>query len=273
MNRILPFFGLAAILLFVGMGSCAEKSQANKSRSETEKKEVVQPVYGYHPDSFYTVRETVEPNQFLADILLKEDLSYGEIHNLVQHTDSVFDPRNIRSGRSYCFLYSDSCARPDMMIYELSPYAYLEYDLHCLDVERIDRPIETKIKKTGGRIDGSLWLSLDEIGAPTSLISKMEDALAWSVDFYYIQPQDSFFLLYEEQWSEDAFLGTGKLLGAYFASGGQEYYSIWYESDNYHGFFDPEARPMKKHFSNRPSPIPAFRVGIIRDDFILFKKE
>jgi len=252
MNRIFFLPGLAAIILFMGIGACEQKSQSNTHTLIRADKEMIQPVYGYHPDSFYTVREKVEPNQFLADILLEQKLSYAEIHNLVQQTDSVFDPRNIRSGRSYCFLYSDSCARPDLMIYELSPYAYLEYDLHCLEAERIDRPIETRIKKTGGRIDGSLWLSLDEKGAPTSLISKMEDALAWSVDFYYIQPQDSFFLLYEEQWSEDAFLGTGKLLGAYFASGGQEYYSIWYESDNYHGFFDPEARPMKKAFLKSP---------------------
>lgn len=244
-------FCLLVLLWLGGMNSCKDVTKEMPAQTQIETAPV-EPIYGYHPDSFYTFRETVEPNQFLADILLREELSYPEIHKLVQRTDSVFDPRDIRSGKDYCFLYSDSCARPDMMVYELSPYSYLEYDLHCLQVERIDRPITTKIKKTGGRIDGSLWLSLERMGAPTSLISKMEDALAWSVDFYYVQPQDSFFLLYEEQWSENDFLGIGKLLGAYFESGGQEYYSIWYDSENYRGFFDQKGRPMKKAFLKSP---------------------
>ncbi len=246
LHFLILFISLSAIL------SCGQNGDNQENQASTQIAEDIQPLYGYHPDSFYAVLNTVEPNQFLADILLQEHISYAEIHELVQRTDSVFDPRDIRSGRSYCFLYTDSCVRPDLMIYELSPYSYLEYDLHCLDVQRVNRPIETKIRRTGGRIDGSLWLSLDKMGAPTSLIAKMEDALAWSVDFYYIQPRDSFFLLYEEEWSGDDFLGTGKLLGAYFESGGQEHYSIWYESENYHGFFDKEGRPMKKAFLKSP---------------------
>jgi len=236
----------------IGGNACNQSQNIERDQKSNASLETVDPVYGYHPDSFHADHRTVQPNQFLADILLQENLSYSEIHNLVQRTDSIFDPRDIRSGKPYCFLYTDSCERPELMIYELSPYSYLEYDLHCLDISRIDKPITTKIRKTGGRIDGSLWLSLDELGAPTSLISKMEDALAWSVDFYYIQPQDSFFLLYEEQWSENEFLGTGKLLGAYFQSGNQEYYSIWYESKKYHGFFDKQGRPMKKAFLKSP---------------------
>lgn len=252
MNQKTPLHYLILCVCIVSILSCGHDDRTQTESDSVGEIEKVEPLYGYHPDSFYAVENTVEPNQFLADILLQENLSYSEIHNLVLQTDSVFDPRNIRSGRPYCFLYTDSCERPDLMIYEVSPYAYLEYDLHCLNVERVERPIERKIRRTGGRIDGSLWLSLDKMGAPTSLISKMEDALAWSVDFYYVQPQDSFFLLYEEEWSGDNFLGTGKLLGAYFESGGQNHNSIWYESDNYHGFFDTEGRPMKKAFLKSP---------------------
>jgi len=249
-----PLLGISFILFAVFLSiiwSCGHPP-ASDAPSEIDAPSAVTPIYGYHPDSFHIAQRTIENNEFLADILLDENLSYSEIHELVERTDSVFDPRRIRAGKDYCLLYSDSCSRPDLLIYELSPYSYLEYDLHCLEVNRNDRPIETKLNQVGGRIDGSLWLSLQHLGAPTPLIAKMEDALAWSVDFYYIQPQDSFYLLYEEQWSEGQKLGIGRLLGAYFESGGQAHRSIWYESESYMGYFDPEGRPMKKAFLKSP---------------------
>ncbi len=231
--------------------SCGQPLSST-SKAKVTQSDPITPIFGYHPDSFHIDQKTISANEFFAEILLDAKLTYSEIHELVERTDSVFDPRRIRAGKDYCLLYTDSCSRPDLLIYELSPYSYLEYDLQCLEVNRNDRIIQTKLKQVGGRIESSLWLSLKDLGAPTPLIAKMEDALAWSVDFYYIQPQDSFYLLYEEQWSEGQKLGVGRLLGAYFESGGQSHRSIWYESENYRGYFDPEGRPMKKAFLKSP---------------------
>lgn len=206
-----------------------------------------------HPVSEYTfVKSQIDRNENLSDILLEAQLTYRDIHELGKNTKKVFHPRNLRAGKPYTLLYSDTCTAPDYMIYELSDTRYLEYDLQCKEAAIIKRPIRTDTAIAKGSIQSSLWESLASKGYPPALIYKMEDALAWTVDFYHLQKNDSFLLVYETLCIEGVEEKTGKLLGAYFKSGGNEAYSIYYQSDNYKGFFDLEGRPMKKAFLKSP---------------------
>ena len=89
-------------------------------------------------------------------------------------------------------------------------------------------------------------------GHPTALISRMEDALAWSVSFHHVQKGDAYKLIYERDYIDGEPVGVGKLLGASFYTGGKEINSIFFEADNYSGYFDEEGRPMKRAFLKAP---------------------
>jgi len=89
-------------------------------------------------------------------------------------------------------------------------------------------------------------------GLSYELTSKMEDALAWSVDFHYIQKDDRFKLIYERHYIEGKPVGVGEIKGAYYKNYDNEYYAFYFENDKHSGFYDLEARPMKKAFLKSP---------------------
>jgi murein DD-endopeptidase MepM/ murein hydrolase activator NlpD len=103
-----------------------------------------------------------------------------------------------------------------------------------------------------GVVTSSLWAAMDENGHAYELIDMMEDALAWTVDFHHVQKLDEFNVVYEQKYVRGEPVGIGKLLGASYRSGDKEYYSIWYDSGNYSGYYDLQGRTMKRAFLKAP---------------------
>jgi len=209
-------------------------------------------IYGYDPDSVSISCGIIEPNQFLADILLNAKVSYSQIDAIAKKSKEVFDVRNLRVGGNYTIVAPNDTAAAHTFIYQNSPYYYVVYDLANKEVEIVKEPIENEVKLASGTIQGSLWMTMDKLHLPVELITKMEQALAWSVDFYHVQPNDSFKVIYEEQSIKGQVVGVGKLKAAYYRNYDSEYYSIWYKSEKYEGFFDECGRPIKKAFLKAP---------------------
>src|SRR5690606_6670772 len=111
---------------------------------------------------------------------------------------------------------------------------------------------EIRVETAAGTINQSLWVSMEEQQLPVDLITAMENALGWSVDFYHIQKGDAYKLVYERTYVEGEPIGIGKLLGAEFTSGKTTYHSIRYQSASHDGYYDLEGRPMKKAFLKSP---------------------
>jgi murein DD-endopeptidase MepM/ murein hydrolase activator NlpD len=93
---------------------------------------------------------------------------------------------------------------------------------------------------------------MENLGHPKGLILRMEDALAWSVSFYHVQSGDAYKVIYEHEYIDGVPVGVGKLLGASFETGGKEIFSIYFDGDNYSGYYDEEGRPMKRAFLKAP---------------------
>jgi len=195
----------------------------------------------------------IQPNDMLSQILSNKGVEYFKINQLIESAKSIFPFRSIRSGKELTFITDRVDSSIHCVIYEPDPYHRILYHLDdSVHVEVIERPTEIRIETASGTIDGSLWTSMEEQHLPLELISAMEDALGWSVDFYHIQKGDSYKLVYERKYVEGEALGIGKLLGAEYKSGENEYYSIRFNSGSYDGFYDLEGRPMKKAFLKSP---------------------
>ena len=132
-----------------------------------------------------------------------------------------------------------------------------------LDVIKVEREITTKIESTAGIIESSLWQTMIDNEVSFELTAKMEDALAWSIDFHHIQKDDRFKLIYEQHYIEGNPVGVGEIKGAYFKNFDNEFYAFYFENDVHSGFYDLEARPMEKAFSqSRQSNIPEYPADI-----------
>lgn len=208
--------------------------------------------YGFLLDSFQVEEKTILPNEFISDILTSYKVDYMDIEHMVTSFKDVFDVRLLRAGKPYTILRKDTTAAADYFVYEPSVYSYIVFDFNTKTVKKVERPIETRIEKASGLIETSLWNTMVDNGLSFELTSKMEDALAWSVDFHYIQKGDRFKLIYERNYIEGEPVGVGEIKGAYYKNYDNEYYAFFYENDRHSGFYDYEARPMKKAFLKSP---------------------
>lgn len=195
----------------------------------------------------------IKPNEMLGNLLSSRGVEYFKINQLIEAAKSIFPFRSIRAGKELTIVTDLQDSTIQALVYEPDPYRSVVFHLDdSVHVEVIEKETETKIETASGIIDGSLWGSMEEQDLPTDLIAAMEDALGWSVDFYHIQKGDSYKLIYERKYVEGEPLGIGKLIGAVYSTGGNDFYSIRYNSGKYDGYYDLEGRPMKKAFLKSP---------------------
>jgi murein DD-endopeptidase MepM/ murein hydrolase activator NlpD len=225
----------------------------------------------------------VKKSEFLGSILNKNDVPGTIIHEIEQKSKDIFDVRRIREGKNYHIVTDGECGPVKALIYEPGPLHYVVYDFSdSVSVYVGERAYHTCIEASYGIISSSLWNALRERNISPALISQMEDALSSSVDFYHVQKNDEFKLIFERKMVEETEIGIGQLLGAWFSNDRGQHYAVYYESDQYKGFFDVEGRPTKKSFlmapvkysrisspfsSNRLHPIRKVRVPHLGTDY------
>ena len=195
----------------------------------------------------------LQPNEVLSQLLSSRGVEYFKINQLIEAAKSIFPFRSIRAGKELSFVSDLADSSVHAVVYEPDPYRRILFHLEdSVRVEVIERSSEIKTETAGGIIDQSLWVSMNDQGLPLELISAMEDALGWSVDFYHIQKGDSYKLIYERKYVEGKPVGFERLVGASYTSGKSVFNSIRYQAKQYEGFFDLEGRPMKKAFLKAP---------------------
>ncbi|MBK8501764.1 MAG: peptidoglycan DD-metalloendopeptidase family protein [Saprospiraceae bacterium] len=208
--------------------------------------------FGFNLNDYHVVKATIQPNQFLADILLQHKVDYQTVAELAEQAKPVFNVRSLRAGKPYYILNSDTTDRADYFIYEPNAISYVVYDIRSKHVVMTDRQINRVQKTASGTISSSLWKTMMDQNLDYELAAKMEDALAWSVDFHHIQQGDLFKAYYEELYVDDKRVGVGELHAAYFRNSNNDYYALKYTNHKYDGFYDLEGRPMKKVFLKAP---------------------
>ena len=195
----------------------------------------------------------LQPNEMLAQLLSSRGVEYFKIDQLIQSAASIFPFKSLRSGKELTIITDLGDSTLQALVYEPDPYRRVLFHLDdSVRVEVIEKPVEIRVETGGGVIDQSLWVSMNEQGFPTELISAMEEALGNSVDFFHIQKGDQYKMVYERKYVEGQALGVNRLIAASYVTGNNEYNSIRYNTKEGEGFFDLEGRPMKKSYLKAP---------------------
>lgn len=209
--------------------------------------------YGFIYDNYHVTEANIESNQFLGDILLKHHLNYATIDQLAKDARKTFDVRTLRVGKPYTILSKDTTQAADYFIYEPDAYRYVVFNLKdTKDIKIVEKEVTKVINTASGIVETSLWNTMIDNGLSYELTARMEDALAWSIDFYHISKNDKFKLVYEQEYIEGKPVGIGDVHAAYYKTKNNEYYAIYFENEKYDGFYDEEGRPMKKAFLKSP---------------------
>lgn len=208
--------------------------------------------FGFNFNDYHVTEAEIQPNQFLADILLPHKVDYQSVSNIAVAAKPVFSVRALRAGKRYFILNADTTTMADYFIYEPNALSYVVYDLKDPHVRLEERDIVRVKSVAKGVISSSLWQTMMDQDLDYELAAKLEDALAWSVSFHHVQKGDNFKAYYDELYVDNVRVGVGDLHAAYFATSTNEYYAIKYANDKYNGFYDLEGRPMKKVFLKAP---------------------
>lgn len=210
--------------------------------------------YGIPVDKYNVMYGVVEPNQHLSYILSKLGLSAGEIHRLSEKCDGVFDVRKIRSGQAYAFFTrKDSLATPRFFVYEENPRSYVVFDLRDeYKVSRGENPVEWKQKEVKGSVQSSLWMAMQDCNTSPQLAVDLSHIFGWTIDFFGIQKNDEFRVIYEQEYVDGQALQSFRILAASFRASDSTYYAIPFVQDGEELYYNTNGNSLEGAFLKAP---------------------
>ena len=101
---------------------------------------------------------------------------------------------------------------------------------------------------------GSLFGAFNALGLPDSFATKFANIFRWDIDFHKdVRPGDKVHVVYNREYVDGEFYGTGEILAAEFVNRGKSFRAVRYEADD--GtvkYYKPDGSSMQKAFLRAP---------------------
>ncbi|HEX9759246.1 MAG TPA: peptidoglycan DD-metalloendopeptidase family protein [Nitrospiria bacterium] len=197
----------------------------------------------------------VLPGETFFDLMKKHQFSDQEIHTMNSLSQKVFNLKKIKKGSPYTVFLNEN---GEVTQFELDIDGEKNFSLkrdanHWMaSVEKTPYDLRKNIAQ--GDIQNSLYLSLDEACALTSLAASLEEIFSWDINFGTdLREGDTYSILYEERWRKGLFVGPGKVLAARFENQGKTFEAVFFEGRNGDkGYFDPNGNSLQRKFLKSP---------------------
>ena len=211
-------------------------------------------LFGLPVDSFMVVEEKVKPNQNLSEILLPYKVSFNTIAELAKNSRETFDVRKIAAHKKITlFCNKDSASTARYLVYEPNLTEYVVFSLQdSLKVNIYKKEITIEERTIYGAIESSLAETIANAGGSAALTNLLVDVYAWQIDFFRIQKQDWFKVIYEEKFVEGESVGVGKILAVQFGHAGREYNAFYFDQGSGATYYDEEGNSLRKAFLKAP---------------------
>lgn len=228
----------------------------NPDTAETDPEPEVEPatLYGFYVDSFDIVQDVIKKNEFFSDLLYPRHIDYEKIQKMVSMAKPTFDIRSMRAGKPYTiFMSKDSVPKAQILVYERNQMDYVVFDMRdSIQVSFHQKPSEVVTKEASGIIHNSLYLTMTDQGLDPALANALAEIYAWTIDFYRIQKEDKFKVIYDELEVEGKSAGIQRIRSAVFEHMGKEYFAIYFEQDGKGGYYDEDDRGLRRAFLKAP---------------------
>lgn len=250
----LSIFFLALVLVACSLGSNSNDQNSAPLVQSVEEEAPVNTKFGFNLDDFHIQTGHIEKNQVLSQILSPFGISALQMDAIANNSREVFDVRRIKPKKQWHLLQAkDSSNTPQYFIYESSPRDYYVFQLQdSIYCWKGQHPTEKTLRYIEGEIDGSLYQTIADQGAPTILTLELANLYAWSIDFYRIQKGDAVSMLYEIETVDSVIVGTPRILASNFKHKDRDFNAFCFENDGRWMYYDEEGRSMKKAFLKAP---------------------
>ena len=240
----------------IGTVSCTDPAPKVAEQQKDSVKVEVKKVYKYDiPSENYDVDyQEVKSGENLSGILSHYGLTSQQIHDLNETAKGVFDVRKMRCRQPYAiYISKDSTATPSYMVYEENAVDYVVFDLRPQGkVWTGKKPVEWRKQQTQGMVESSLWVAMEKSGAAPQLALQLANVFGWTIDFFGLQKEDEFKVLYEQEYVEDTGLDNFRILAASFKASDSLFYAIPFVQKGEEMFYNLEGKSLEGAFLKAP---------------------
>lgn len=162
--------------------------------------EVVTPPLGFCTDRYAADTVLVRIGETFSGLMTRLGMSTQDAYAMAGLCDTLFDARKLRAGNTvHAYYTSDSTRALQYAVYLQDRVRSVVFQ--CADslaLWRVDKPVEHQLRVSDVTITSSLWNDMIAAGASPALIAELADIYQWSVNFFGLQKEDRFRLLYSQ---------------------------------------------------------------------------
>lgn len=204
----------------------------------------------------------VKSGDNLSTLFSRVGLSDRELFHVVNSHDEAKVLNRIYPGYQLSFLIPKPGVLEQLKVLKSPMEGYL-FSLvdGFYEVETIIREPEVRQVFKHGSITDSLFMAGQREDIPTLTIMEMANIFGGVVDFI-LDPRlgDHFSILFEENYLDGEFVGTGNIIAAQFTNQGEQYVAVQYQDEAGEiGYFNPLGESMRKAFLR--TPLDVFRIS------------
>jgi murein DD-endopeptidase MepM/ murein hydrolase activator NlpD len=203
------------------------------------------------------VRETaLERRETLEGALVRSGIARTEAREMVAELRGAVNMRRLRPGERLLVTRAPGGA------VEAVAYVRSALQRHELRregdgwrVETQHTPVETRVVAVAGRLEDSLFASIERLGEGALLSAAFVRLFEWDVDFAAdALPGDGFRLLVEKRYAAGELIGYGDILVAQYETAGRPVMTgvAFGDDDGQRQHFDADGRSVKKMFLRAP---------------------
>jgi murein DD-endopeptidase MepM/ murein hydrolase activator NlpD len=204
-----------------------------------------------------TLHETaLERRETLEGALVRSGIARAEAREMVAGLRGAVNMRRLRPGERLLVTRAPGGA------IEAVAYVPSALERHELrrdgdgwSVETQRTPVETRVVAVAGRLEDSLFASIERLGESAVLTAAFVRLFEWDVDFAADSlPGDGFRLLVEKRYAAGELIGYGDILVAQYETAGRPVMTgvAFGGDDGQRQHFDADGRSVKKMFLRAP---------------------
>jgi murein DD-endopeptidase MepM/ murein hydrolase activator NlpD len=254
------------LLLPFALYNCSNPKKDSKTKKPTDVQTVTLSAAvldTFHAD--FNIPDSYEPyiidtgkilkNQILSQVLDEYAIPYSTVYKIVENAKPIFNIRKMRAGNEY-YIYSqptDSSIEARYFVYKDQQYRFIIFNLQdSFEVYSFQKQIDTIVRSVSGTITRTLYHSIQDIEAPFELGEKLSQVYAWQVDFFHIQKNDGFRVLFEELVVDGESIGVGRVLASWFKHHRDTFEAYFYPKEGYENYYDENGKSLRKAFLKAP---------------------
>ncbi|WP_299833525.1 peptidoglycan DD-metalloendopeptidase family protein [uncultured Tenacibaculum sp.] len=215
--------------------------------------------YGFNIDNYTVINDTIKSGESFGIILDRHHVFYPKINAISTKIKDTFDVRKVRAGKPYTILASkDTTQTAQVFIYKHNKIesTIVNFQDSIIEAYTYREPIRIVEREVSGKIIDNFSQALDTLGYSAVLANEVADIYSWTVDFYRLQKDDTFKLVFEQKFINDTVpVGYGKIKAAVFNHKGNDLYAYRYIADSIKGdvdYYDEEAGLLRRQFLKSP---------------------